>query len=263
MYIGPWQEFALGRAIADRPRRGRCAAPANAPSEAGDADLAQFVSAFKDMAGKLDENGAKNLLEWAPLFMPAIQGMVSGAPAAPQLSQGRRPSLRQSQPRKPGIPAARSSSGKKPLAEARDARLQQLQAMYFGADGAPDASAREPSPPPLPSASRHGEGRGDEGRRGEEGRRGGGGSSPRLPPVEPFGAVAPRGAAPGASLSSSPRGGQGSRSRPSFSPPPRSPLPHAPPAPLPHALPAGDEWEDEVDGLLEWTSSLAVPPSPG
>ena len=73
------QEFALGRAIAQRPYRTRPVAGAPERAAAGPSDdaLSEFVSAFKQMASQLDENGAKDLLKWSPLFMPSMQAPAS------------------------------------------------------------------------------------------------------------------------------------------------------------------------------------------
>ena len=76
MYIGPWQEFALGRALAPSGRRHgrrRVTAEAAAPVEA---DLAMFMQNFKELASRLDEEGAKNMLRFSPLFMPTMQGLL-------------------------------------------------------------------------------------------------------------------------------------------------------------------------------------------
>ena len=75
VYIGPWQELNLGRAIAQqqRPRHGRRRGPAPSASEA---DLTNFVETFKEVASQLDEDGAKNLLLWSPLFMPTVQNLL-------------------------------------------------------------------------------------------------------------------------------------------------------------------------------------------
>ena len=101
LYIGPWQEFALGRALKHQHQRRRppaaapesqtasntstasasstaTAAAATAASAHPPGDLTQFVTAFKEMAENLDEEAAQNLLAWSPLFLPTVEGLMRG-----------------------------------------------------------------------------------------------------------------------------------------------------------------------------------------
>jgi hypothetical protein len=96
MYIGPWQEFALGRALA-RPVRAAPAGPsqrqlppitrpadesyANSSSAGATDELQQFVAAFKEAAANMDEERASNLLRWSPLFLPTVQSLMQPAQA--------------------------------------------------------------------------------------------------------------------------------------------------------------------------------------
>lgn len=99
VYIGPWQEFALGRALA-RPMRAAAfrsgdlpqpqlppiTRPASdspaCPNGTGAADeLQQFVAAFKEAAANMDEERASNLLRWSPLFLPTVQSLMQPAQA--------------------------------------------------------------------------------------------------------------------------------------------------------------------------------------
>ena len=234
-YPARLQEFALGRAIAQRPRRTR-ASEGPSPSEnaePSDDALTEFVSAFKQMASQLDEDGAKNLLMWSPLFMPNIQGLMR----RPQGDQQQTGSRRRSQEAAAqvqnrgqdscgdpasaaarggrNIPRARPAPKMNPVAEQRDARVHRLQQMYGCGGSAEDmpteASPMAPQRDALLSP--------------------GGGIGARSPgmPTSTRSAVQ----APGA-------GGAGVQS--SFD---------------------DDDWEAEVDGLLDWTTGLQVPSSPG
>ena len=156
------QEFALGRALNQRhrgQRRGSAApaAPAAAAAAAsrpsappafsastsassgvapssGDTpeDLANFVTAFKEMASQLDEDGARNLLMWSPLFVPTVQGLMRPG-ARPRRAK---PRLKASNP--PELVHPAPSAADVATAAARDAHMAQLQRMY-AAGGAGDA----------------------------------------------------------------------------------------------------------------------------
>ena len=77
MYIGPWQEFALGRAL--QPTAGRRSGRRRVPVEAAptDTELNVLVHTFKELASQLDHEGAKNMLRFSPLFMPTMQGLLN------------------------------------------------------------------------------------------------------------------------------------------------------------------------------------------
>ncbi|KAL1528056.1 hypothetical protein AB1Y20_009422 [Prymnesium parvum] len=233
LYIGPWQEFALGRAIAQRPprRSGALQAPSE---EASEEELSQFVTAFKDMAADLDEatligytchclqlstphplDGAKKLLKWSPLFMPSIPGlMLPAQPGAPRATgRSRMPAAREAGHRSASssnTTGCRQASGKarqvpSAVAELRDARVQKLQQLYGCGASSTSCTGGECSSAPAPELlSRSG-------------------SMPNTP-----GKVR----TPGSGTKPGSPGNE-------------------------------DEWEDEVDGLLLWTSELQVPPSPG
>ena len=51
----------------------------------GGGELTQFVAAFKEAAMQMDEEHARNLLLWSPLFLPTVQSLLQNSvqPAAP------------------------------------------------------------------------------------------------------------------------------------------------------------------------------------
>jgi hypothetical protein len=279
------QEFALGRAIAQRPRR-RGAAVADVPLApsvgTSSEELAMFVQQFKDMASNLDEvcpsaatstrsalilacrliacrnvclqAGAKNLLMWSPLFMPSMQGLMQAQPDARlRPSSGRRRTQEavaelqrsadgaatlNSDAAVPGRskPAGRPRPPKvNSVAVQRDARVHKLQQMYGCGGGDADGTAGVAA---NGVASAMGSGGGV----------GGGGALP-----------------PRAAAATSPYWDSSQH--------PRSPYSTrvsgtASAAGLTPARGGGspgndDDWENEVDGLLEWTTGLQVPSSPG
>ena len=95
-------------------------------------DLANFVTAFKEMASQLDEDGARNLLMWSPLFVPTVQGLMRPG-ARPRRAK---PRLKASNP--PELVHPAPSAADVATAAARDAHMAQLQRMY-AAGGAGDA----------------------------------------------------------------------------------------------------------------------------
>ncbi len=262
MYIGPWQEFALGRALAPSGRRHgrrRVTAEAAAPVEA---DLAMFMQNFKELASRIDEEGAKNMLRFSPLFMPTMQGLLHPGGDVPRhpgggttaleppvgttgRAQAAVASLLADEPPRvaeamlpPASQRRRSSGGGGSTVRAqRQQRLQRLQHMY-NCGGAPAEAA---------SAARVGAS-----------------PSPEL-------ALAPRPAAVSPELSFSPLppppppppaaelraggawavgSGPSSRTRT-----PRLGSPGYAPKPS-YGASLPDDWEDEVDGLLDWTKGL-------
>uniref|UniRef100_A0A7S4FB52 Uncharacterized protein n=1 Tax=Chrysotila carterae TaxID=13221 RepID=A0A7S4FB52_CHRCT len=180
MYIGPWQEFALGRALSQNNRGLRRGVPSvqEEPGPSGfgtseianlptDADLAKFVETFKDVASQLDEEGAKNLLMWSPLFMPTVQTLLQpgGAAAVPapsnqaqriardrvasEVARGlsatakgsRNGSATAARPKQKSSGAAKKSAATDVRAQ-RDDRLERLRKLY-GCGGVPPAEAAE------------------------------------------------------------------------------------------------------------------------
>ena len=79
LYIGPWQEFALGRALQQRPDRraaGLRASPDAADRAADGADaFAVDLEFFRAFASQSDEEGIRNLLRCAPRFIPIMQSL--------------------------------------------------------------------------------------------------------------------------------------------------------------------------------------------
>jgi len=253
LYIGPWQEFALGRALQQRPdRRAR---PAGADSAADSSDAAEDLAFFKAFASQSDEEGIRNLLRCAPRFVPVMQSLGRGSQAhAAHTAIAADPPAATSPQQRPAsgaVPsrataaAATTAAARRPKPAAaasvpaqRRRRMQQLQVMYRTA------------------------GEGDEG----GGSSGGGGSdgdgasgtasgasaseSPPLPPLLPPLLLPPPSPSQRALLPPCSPLQAGSRATaPALSPSaPRSP---ASPTPL------SAEWEDEVDELLEWTMGLA------
>ena len=104
-------------------------------------DMAQFVAAFKEMASTMDEEGARNLLMWSPMFMPTVQNLMNSNFAGGG-SQGPKPRLKGAMPRevKHPKPASRPNSA---LAQ-RKAHIAKMQAMYMGGGGA--QPPQEPDP---------------------------------------------------------------------------------------------------------------------
>ena len=168
MYIGPWQEFALGRALqpAVHGRRSgwRRVAVEAAPT---DTELNVLVHAFKELASRPDEEGLKNMLRFSPLFMPTMQGLLNplggGAYTAldvppPTMSRHRAQvavaelqqvaALRVSDSVLPPAAERRrgGAGGGSTVRSQRQQRVQQLQQMYScggPAAGAPHAEATE------------------------------------------------------------------------------------------------------------------------
>ena len=122
------------------------AGAASSASAAGGDDLSQFVAAFKEMAHNLDEEGARNLLVWSPLFLPTVEGLMrnGGEPGA----RRPKPKLKSEQPREVRHPAPHPRDQ-----EVRAERLEhmnKLRAMY---------QVDQPPPPP-PAAHGHDDARG-------------------------------------------------------------------------------------------------------
>ena len=245
------QEFALGRALKQTHQRGRTrtvapsadfggvpnsltasttsasssttnssAAQARAPADGE--DLTHFVAAFKEMAANLDEEGARNLLVWSPLFMPTVEGLMRGG-AEPGMSRGPKPRLKERQPREACHPAPHPR-----VLEAqaqRAAHMEKMRSMYAQEAQAAAGLAAAPPPPELPTVT------------------------PCTPPQSREQVAATPPARPP---------GPGPVPVPV---PPLPPAPVAPPmetgrAPPPRAAFEEDEWEEEVDDLLDWTNNL-------
>ena len=195
--------------------------PTQSPEE-----LAQFVSAFKEMASTLDEDGARNLLLWSPLFMPTVEGlMISGSQGR---GRGSRTRLKAAMPHEAKHPApiTRPSAA----AAQREAHLAKLQAMYaHGSGGSGESLVGQGIGPAAvgSEASTH-------------------------PSVEHHGGV------------KSP----GSRCLDECNASVVIPVTHAASRAGSHPQssgsgaefdPAADDWEEEVDDLLNWTTSLSAP----
>ena len=173
-------------------------------------DLTQFVAAFKEMASHLDEDGARNLLLWSPLFMPTVDGLMrnGGDPGA----RGPKPRLKAGMPHEARHAPPQVSTA---VAE-RAAHIAKMRQMYAACGAAPVAEeapsysaeapcGQSPTPPWPPPAD------------------------PTAPPWAPL-------AEPSAPRAAYGYGGP----------------------------PLEDEWEDEVDDLLDWTTTLpgGAPGSP-
>lgn len=216
-----------------------------APGTDSPEDLQQFVAAFKEMASSLDEDGARNLLMWSPLFMPTVEGLMNTRYG----SQGPKPRLKAGVPReaKHAPPRSRPSSA----AAQRQAHIAKLQALYAGGGG--------------------GGGGGDD--RGACDGAAGGGSALPGQVAGSFQSVHGAASMQGPSLDADPARSTGAvfesavhtaeapLGKPGAgfaSQPPGSPWVGAQTVPkLPVAL--EDDWEEEVDDLLNWTTTLPVP----
>ena len=246
LYIGPWQEFALSRALNQRPRRGggasntfaapfdptcseassttsgfSAASSASTRPADGPEELAQFVAAFKEMASTMDEEGARNLLMWSPLFMPTVDNLMKNSSRS-MGGPARKPRLKAAMPREVTHPAPNAQADA--AAAQRQAHMAKLQALYMA--GAVPPRPHETRMPPLHSAPLH----------STQTRPGGHGSA--LTPEMHISAagsttsyvdIYPRVTPPRAACAS--------------------------------ALNAGlnDDWEEEVDDLLTWTTQLPTP----
>ena len=292
MYIGPWQEFALGRAL-HRPTAGRRSGRRRVPVEAAptDTELNVLVHTFKELASQLDHEGAKNMLRFSPLFMPTMQGLLNpmgGADVGPPvMSQHRALSnvaelqqvaaLRAADSQLPPAAERRrgGAGGGSTVKGRRQQRVQQLQQMYSLGGGEPlpgvrlggaccaeasevDSTQQAPPRPVLPWAF--------EAERPTE--------RPTERPAEVSVSLAAVQA--GAPLYLPPIDAaavraMGSRRDSCESATPRlramTPVSSRPLSVREAMLEStkwsgggaanlGDEWEDEVDGLLEWTKGL-------
>lgn len=208
LYIGPWQELTLGRALKHRhsgppPPPHAAGEPNGSSSSAHPQELSQFVTAFKELAETLDEEGARNLLLWSPLFMPTVDGLMRGpGAAAPGAGKAHRTRLRAGLPREVRNPAPHPRAAE--AAAERAQHLAKLKQMYSQGPSADDGELRPPPRPEPPAA-------------------------PEAPPLPPSHAG-------------------GSQRRPA-----------SPGATVAHGVPGdgiGDDWEDEVDDLLQWTTGL-------
>lgn len=249
LYIGPWQEFALGRAL--QPPAGRRHGRRRAPAEAtpSDPELANFMDAFKDLAGRMDEEGAKNLLRLSPLFLPTMQGLLHpGAPIGPSAleppvgtrqraqaavgaSVGGAAKLTDAQ-----LPAAseRRRGGNNVKAQ-RQERVQRLQQMYSCSGAADSALPTHAEPSVDPAVNQWG--------------------VTAVPQVV-MGATTVVGAdiPLGSARCYAGCGGRTSPTKAVWEPRPSDSPPMSRNSIGVGSL--GDEWEDEVDGLLEWTRNL-------
>lgn len=226
--------------------------------DAGGDDLTQFVAAFKEMAVNLDEDAARNLLAWSPLFLPTVEGLMrQGGSSFGSSAPRAKPKLKGANPREVRKPAPHPRHAD--IANERVEHMKKLKAMYMQEVDAPPPSS-SPPPPPSSSSSHYSP------------------QPPRLaaaiademlpPPAAAYGPYGgsyrgPARGGPSENSDLSPPVRHGSAERrmaPSPGAPPRSPS--APPrfgtVPLgaPPADDLGDDWEDDVDDLLDWTSGL-------
>jgi len=213
------------------------------PGYDGQEELAQFVSAFKEMANNLDEDGARNMLMWSPMFVPTVAGLMNNPFRGG--SQAAKPKLKAGMPHELKHPAPRPNSA----AAQRQAHLSKLKALYasggggapgaaedahaaadIGAGAAPEYVQRGPIQHMPPTIE---------------------GLASAQMPVLDENADPSRGAAQ--SIDNSPRSC-------------RSGVPGSPWAGTSKAMelakgtiPLDDDWEEEVDDLLNWTTQLPVP----
>ena len=161
IYIGPWQEFALGRALQPAGRRsGRRRVAVEA--EPTETELNMLVQNFKALASRLDQEGARSMLRHSPLFMPTMQGLlnptaldgpsvVSRHPAQAAVALRQVATLRLADTLLP--PAAERRRGGRGSGSAvraqRQQRLQQLQQMYSCGGSSSAAGV----PPPVDATS--------------------------------------------------------------------------------------------------------------
>lgn len=264
MYIGPWQEFALGRALTQQQTRGTGRLPGlreEAPGAPSDAELSQFVSAFKDAAAQLDEAGAKNLLLWSPLFMPTVQTLLqphgaappAAAAAAPARAGGGRGRGGTAGAAAPPSDGPRGASSKPPrrkdpaqtkranVQRQRDDRMDQLRKLY----GYADPESCETTLLPDDGGEANGPQQG----------------FVRATAMPASVREIDCGGDPTATAAALPL----SPARRTGSPPSRgaTPLRRVSPARCgaAHLVSLSDEWEDEVDDLLEWTMALPGTPA--
>jgi len=270
LYIGPWQEFALGRALkqqhsrrgAQRPRTplhestlsaasngGSSYAGSSAPPPADGEDLSQFVQAFKEMANNLDEEGAKNLLVWSPLFLPTVEGLMRnhGNDAG---TRGPRPRMKAHNPPEVKQPAPHPRA--QAVAAEKLEHMNRLKAMYAAEQQQMQQEQMQiaaAAQPPL-AAAQH--------------------VAPVVAPADADYATCLAGAAAAACrpLCASGAGSVAGRAFDDLAAVAPRMANHtlirqrSPSAPVrgeklvtPHT-PAGDDWEDEVDDLLAWTTDL-------
>ena len=103
------------------------ASHSSAAAGGGGEDIAQFVAAFKEMANNLDEEGAKNMLAWSPLFLPTVEGLMrqGGNP----LERAPRSKLKGSNPPEVRKPAPHPSAQR--VAAEKTEHMNKLREMYM------------------------------------------------------------------------------------------------------------------------------------
>jgi hypothetical protein len=163
MYIGSWQEFALGRALARtapvssgdlaQRRLPPIARPAHdtsaGPSGAGaGGELQQFVAAFKEAAANMDEERASNLLRWSPLFLPTVQSLMQPTPAPGGVSGPLRGGAGASRPTQRSERTVQQQK-KASIRAQRERHIQQMRALY-SLPGEGSGSSPATSEPPSP-----------------------------------------------------------------------------------------------------------------
>ena len=138
------QEFALGRALKQNNGRrrgggGPLANTSNVSSNGGgstssstahDADLSQFVEAFKEMANNLDEDGARNMLAWSPLFLPTVEGLMRHGN---DVARGPKPRMKGQNPHEARHPAPHPRA--QAVAAEKLEHMNKLRAMYMAEMG--------------------------------------------------------------------------------------------------------------------------------
>ena len=190
-------------------------------------DLAHFVQAFKEMAENLDEEGAANLLMWSPMFMPTVEGLMRHGDM-----RRPKPKLKGAQPRevKHPLPHPRAVEA----AAERASHMEKMRRMYIQGQEE-NRQQQQPQQPPSQQQQQQQHMQ----------------MQMQMQMMQQM-EIQQMQQMPTAPLAP-----------PQYAPPQQQfqPPPPQPPVPL------DDEWEEEVDDLLEWTNGLAdmdvmVPTSP-
>ena len=169
----------------------------------------------------MDEEGARNLLMWSPLFMPTVDNLMKNSSRS-MGGPARKPRLKAAMPREVTHPAPNAQADA--AAAQRQAHMAKLQALYMA--GAVPPPPHETRMPPLHSA------------------------------VPPLHSACPGGH--GSALTPEMHISAAGSTTSYVDIYPRVTPPRAACA---SALNAGlnDDWEEEVDDLLTWTTQLPTP----
>lgn len=278
MYIGPWQEFALSRALSQRPGRVRprlrpLSEASDEPEVGGASDdgtgVSQLTRALREMASELDKGGApQSLLALSPLFMSTIDGLLQPTAAGRSDQAERRPPV---PPRGKGGGAKRVD----PVRAKRRTHMERMRNMYTCGAGASDEGGSAEVGHTTGETGAHGAAQREASavtslptvHQSTSSRLGGAlDSTQTLPTALPSRHA--RVAMPTSADSSL------SAELPPISPGKRTPsLPmrreslgsfaRAPTDSLSVVGELHDDWEDEVDDLLDWTKALPSTPGKG